>query len=159
TGGHPVMQDVTGIENAISSDQALDLKALPKRVLIVGGGYIAVEFAGIFATLGSEVTLAIRAEHVLRHFHHAIRLPLSEQMPTRGTKIRAHTHVKRIDKQGAELVATLTDGTTVTADAILYATGRKPNTHNLGLEEVGVKLTHADAIAVDAQLRTSVPHI
>jgi glutathione reductase (NADPH) len=159
TGAHPEMLDVPGIELAISSNEALDLKALPKRVLIVGGGYIAVEFAGIFGSLGSKVALAIRAEHVLRHFDHDVRMALTEEMAARGIKIHAHTHVKRIDKKGNELVATLTDGTEIAADAVLYATGRKPNTRDLGLAEVGVKLNHAGAIAVDAEQRTSVPHI
>ncbi|MGH7125427.1 MAG: glutathione-disulfide reductase [Stellaceae bacterium] len=159
TGGHPEMLDVPGIEHAISSNEALDLKALPKRVLIVGGGYIAVEFAGIFGTLGSTVTMAIRAEHVLRHFDHDVRIALTEELTARGIKIRARAHVSRIDKKGGELAATVTDGTTIVADAILYATGRKPNTRNLGLAEVGVRLNHAGAVAVDAEQRTSVPHI
>ena len=159
TGAHPEMLDVPGIEHAISSNEALDLKALPKRVLIVGGGYIGVEFAGIFGTLGSKVTMAIRADQVLRHFDHDVRVALAEEMSTRGIEIRAHTHVGRIDKRGDELVATLTDGAKVTVDAILYATGRQPNTRNLGLEEVGVRLTHAGAVAVDAEQRSSVPHI
>jgi glutathione reductase (NADPH) len=159
TGAHPEMLDVPGIEHAISSDEALDLKTLPRRVLIVGGGYIAVEFAGIFGTLGSKVTLAIRAEQVLRHFDHDVRVALTEEMTQRGIRIHAHTHVSRIDKKADELVATLMDGTKIAADAILYATGRKPNTRNLGLEGAGVRLTHAGAIAVDAEQRTSVQHI
>jgi glutathione reductase (NADPH) len=159
TGARPEMPEIPGIEHVISSDEALDLKALPKRALIVGGGYIAVEFAGIFASLGSKVTLAIRAEQPLRGFDHDIRSALAEEMTQRGIEIRARTRVVRVDKTAGGLVATLLDGTEIAADAILYATGRGPNTSNLGLEQVGVKLTEAGAVAVDDAQRTAVPHI
>ncbi len=159
SGAKPEMLDVPGIEHAISSDQALDLPALPKRVLIVGGGYIALEFAGIFGTLGSKVTLAIRAEQILRHFDHDVRLALTEELTARGIEIRAHTHVTRIDKRGDGLVASLKDGTTLAVDVILYATGRTPNTGALGLDEIGVKRRESGAIVVDEAQRTSVPHI
>jgi glutathione reductase (NADPH) len=159
TGAHPVMPEIPGIEHAISSDEALDLKALPKRVLIVGGGYIAMEFAGIFGTLGSKVTIAIRAERVLRHFDQDVRIALTEEMTARGIEIHAHAHVTRIDKQADGLVATLKEGTKIAADAILYATGRRPNTRDLGLAEAGVTLNKAGSIAVDEAHRTAVPHI
>ena len=159
TGAYPEMLEIPGIEHAISSNEALDLKALPKRVLIVGGGYIAMEFAGIFATLGSKVTVAIRAAQVLRHFDHDIRVALAEEMTARGIEIRAHTHVTRIDKTADGLVATLKDGAKISADVILYATGRRPTTRDLGLAEVGVRLNEAEAIVIDEAQRTSVPHI
>jgi len=159
TGARPEMPEVPGIEHVISSDEALDLKALPKRVLIVGGGYIAVEFAGIFGSLGSKVAMVIRAEQPLRGFDQDIRSALAEEMTQRGIEIRARTRVVRVDKTAGGMVATLLDGTEIAADAILYATGRGPNARNLGLEEVGVRLTEAGAVAVDDAQRTAVPHI
>jgi glutathione reductase (NADPH) len=159
TGARPVTPEIPGIEHVISSDEALDLAALPKRVLIVGGGYIAVEFAGIFGTLGSKVTMAIRADRPLRGFDHDIRSALAEEMTRRGIEIRARSQVVRIDKKGGGLVATLLDGTEIAADTILYATGRRPTTSKLGLDGVGVSFDGVGAIAVDAASRTAVPHI
>src|SRR5262249_50079436 len=121
--------------------------------------YIAMEFAGIFGTLGAKVTVAIRAAQVLRHFDHDIRVALTEEMTARGIEIRAHTHVTRVDKTPDGLVAILKDGTKLAADAILYATGRRPNTRGLGLAEVGVKLNEAEAVVVDKAQRTALPHI
>ena len=159
TGARPVMPEIAGIENVISSDEALDLAALPKRVLIVGGGYIAVEFAGIFGSLGSKVIMAIRADRPLRGFDQDVRSALAEELTERGVEIRARTQVVRVDKKGRALVATTLDGAEIAADAILYATGRGPNTRNLGLDKVGVTFTDAGMIAVDAASRTAVPHI
>jgi glutathione reductase (NADPH) len=159
TGARPVMPEIAGIEHVISSDEALDLPALPKRVLIVGGGYIAVEFAGIFGSLGSKVIMAIRADQPLRGFDHDIRSALAEEMTARGIEIHARTQVVRVDEKGRALVATTLEGAEIAADAILYATGRAPNTHDLGLDKVGVTFTEAGTIAVDAASRTAVPHI
>jgi glutathione reductase (NADPH) len=159
TGSWPEMPQIPGIEHVITSNEALDLEALPKRVLIVGGGYIAVEFAGIFATSGSKVTMGIRADKILRGFDLDVRAALTDEMTTRGIEIRPRTQIVRIDKKGGGLVATTLDGTEIAADTILYATGRRPNARNLGLEEVGVKLTEAGAIAADKAHRTAVPHI
>ena len=159
TGARPVMPEIAGIEHVISSDEALDLAALPKRVLIVGGGYIAVEFAGIFGSLGSKVIMAIRADRPLRGFDQDVRAALAEELTARGIEIRARTQVVRVDKKGRTLVVTTLDGTEIVADAILYATGRAPNTRNLGLDKVGVTFTDAGTIAVDAASRTAVPHI
>ncbi len=159
TGARSVMPQIPGIEHAISSDEALDLKALPKRVVIVGGGYIAMEFAGIFGTLGSKVTMAIRAEQVLRGFDHDVRSALTEELTQRGIEIRPRTRLARIDKRDQGLVATTTDGAEIAADQILFATGRRPNVANLGLMEAGVTLGEANMIAVDAHSRTAVPHI
>ena len=159
TGARPVMPQIPGIEHAISSDEALDLKALPKRVIIVGGGYIAMEFAGIFGTLGSKVTVAIRKEQVLRGFDHDVRAALTEELTQRGIEIRPRTRLARIDKRDHGLVASTTDGAEIAADQILFATGRRPNVGNLGLEEVGVTLGEAGMVSVDAHSRTAVPHI
>jgi glutathione reductase (NADPH) len=159
TGGHPVMPEIPGIEHVITSNEALDLKALPKRIVIVGGGYIAVEFAGIFETLGSEVTIAIRAERLLRGFDEDVRAALGEEIAARGVKILPGTRIARIDKTPGGLVATTLDGATLTADAVMYATGRRPNTAKLGLEAVGVAVNKAGAVAVDERFRTTVPNI
>jgi glutathione reductase (NADPH) len=159
TGAQPEMPQIPGIEHVITSNEALDLKALPKRVLIVGGGYIAVEFAGIFGTLGSKVTMVIRADQPLRGFDQDIRSALAAEMTGRGIEIRARTQVIRIDKKGHGLLATTLDGSEIATDAILYATGRRPDTSNLGLEDAGVTLDEAGAIAVDEASRTTVPHI
>ena len=159
TGAWPEMPKIPGIEHAITSNEALDLKALPKRIAIVGGGYIAVEFAGIFATLGSEVTMVIRADRLLRGFDEDVRIALGEEMTARGIEIRAHTRLDRIDKSPAGFVATAHDGSTLAADTVMYATGRKPNTRGLGLEALGVQVNKAGAVAVDENSRTTVPHI
>jgi len=159
SGGHPVMPEIPGIEHVITSNEALDLKSLPKRIIIVGGGYIAVEFAGIFETLGSEVSIAIRAERLLRGFDEDVRMALGEEIAARGVKILPRTQIARIDKTPGGLVATTLDGTTLTADAVMYATGRRPNTANLGLEAVGVAVNKAGAVAVDERFRTTVSNI
>ena len=159
TGAWPEMPKIPGIEHAITSNEALDLKALPKRIAIVGGGYIAVEFAGIFATLGSEVTMVIRGDRLLRGFDEDVRIVLGEEMTARGIKIQAHTRLDRIDKAPEGFVATAHDGSTFAADTVMYATGRKPNTRGLGLEALGVQVNKAGAVAVDENSRTTVPHI
>jgi glutathione reductase (NADPH) len=158
TGAWPEMPQIPGIDHVITSNEALDLKTLPKRVLIVGGGYIAVEFAGIFRTLGAEVSMAIRAEQVLRGFDQDIRAALGEEMAARGIRIRPRTRLVSIDKMARGLVATTPDGEEIAADVIMYATGRRPNTAELGLEDVGVRLNEAGAVVVDTASRAA-PHI
>jgi glutathione reductase (NADPH) len=159
TGGHPVVPDVPGIEHAITSNEALDLKALPRRIVIVGGGYIAVEFAGIFQGLGSEVTEVIRGEELLNGFDDDIRVALALEMRARGVTLHTRTHVTRIEKGRAGITATLSTGAEVSADCILYATGRRPNTRNMGFAEAGVRLDSNGAVIVDEASRTSVPNI
>ncbi|MBX6369851.1 MAG: glutathione-disulfide reductase [Rhodospirillales bacterium] len=159
TGAHPVVPAIPGIEAAITSNEALDLEALPRRIIIVGGGYIAVEFAGIFASLGSEVTLVIRGEELLNGFDDDVRATLALEMRGRGVEIRARTEIVRIEKGPGGITATTRLGEELGADIILYATGRRPNTRGIGLEEVGVRLTETGAVDVDEWSRTSVPNI
>ena len=158
-GGWPWKPRIPGIEHAISSNEALELDTLPERILIVGGGYIAVEFAGIFHGLGSTVTQMIRAEHLLNGFDDGVRHELGEQMRASGIDIINRSNPVSI-KAATSGYSVLTDtGRTIETDLVMFATGRRPNTAGLGLETAGVVLTGAGAIAVDADSRTSVPGI
>ena len=159
TGAWPELPKIPGIEHAITSNEALDLKALPRRILIVGGGYIAVEFAGIFRTLGAEVRMAIRADKLLRGFDEDVRIALGEEMTARGIEIHAHTHLDRIEKTPEGFVATAHDGAKFAADTVMYATGRKPNTATLGLQALGIEVNKSGAVVVDQNSRTSLPHV
>jgi glutathione reductase (NADPH) len=159
SGAHPVMPAIPGIEHAISSNEALELPSLPRRALVVGGGYIAVEFAGIFATAGAEVTIAIRGEELLRGFDDDVRVTLAQELRTRGLTIRARTEIARIEKRGGSYVAYTAAGDEISADVVLYATGRRPNTRALGLEELGIALNEAGAVPVDEWQKTALPHI
>lgn len=159
TGGRPEKPAVPGIEHAITSDEALDLKALPKRIVIVGGGYIAVEFAGIFAAAGVEVTELIRADQILRGFDGDIRAHLAGEMTKQGIRICAGVRVTRIDKLPSGYRLTAEDGETFETDLVMYATGRVPNTAKLGLAGVGVHLNKRGAIAVDEWQQTTAPTI
>jgi glutathione reductase (NADPH) len=159
TGAHPVVPAVPGIEAAITSNEALDLEALPRRILIVGGGYIAVEFAGIFATLGTEVTLVIRGEELLNGFDDDVRATVALEMRGRGIAIRARTEIAHIEQGPGGITATTRLGEELAADVVFYATGRRSNTKGIGLEEVGVRLTEAGAVVVDEWSRSSVPNI
>lgn len=159
TGAHPVLPDTPGIEHAITSNEALDLKEFPKRVVIVGGGYIAVEFAGIFHTLGAQVTLVLRGDMVLRGFDQDVREHLTQEVTERGLRILTGTLVESIEKTADGLKAKLNNGQSLTCDQILYATGRVPNTRSLQLEGVGVKTGAKGEVLVDEWSRTSVPNI
>ena len=159
TGGWPKMPDIPGIKHAITSNEALELAQFPKRVAIVGGGYIAVEFAGIFNSFGSEVTEIIRAPQILRGFDEDARQTLAEEMKKKGIDIRAETVVEEIVKDGDGYLLKLKDGGVLDADLVMYATGRAPNTHGLGLEEAGIALDEVGAIKVDEFSKTAVDHI
>jgi glutathione reductase (NADPH) len=159
TGGWPRLPAIPGIEHAISSNEAFHLKELPERVLVVGGGYIAVEFAGIFAGLGARVTLAHRGELFLRGFDDDVRSGLEVEMRKRGIDLRFQMKLARIERSGAGLRAHFVDGTHTDADQILFAIGRDPNVAGLGLERIGVALGADGAVAVDAYSRTSVPNV
>jgi glutathione reductase (NADPH) len=158
-GGWPSLPNIPGIEHAITSNEALDLPELPARMAIVGGGYIAVEFCGIFRAAGVEVTEVIRAAEVLRGFDEEVRAFLSAQMEKRGVRILRETVVRGIDKNNAGLILSLADGSALETDAVIYATGRAPNTRGLGLEEAGVQLGDNGEVAVDAWNRSSVRNI
>ena len=159
TGGWPTMPDIPGIEHVITSNEALDLERLPGRMVIVGGGYIAVEFAGIFNALGVEVTEIVRADTVLRGFDEDMRLALAEEMRKRGVNLRCESVVRGIEKENGAYSLRLAGGDIVDADLVMYATGRAPRTKGLGLEAAGVELDGKGAVTVDAFSRTSQPNI
>ena len=159
-GGTPVMPDIPGIEHAISSNQAFHLEVLPESIAVGGGGYIAVEFAGIFAGLGANVTQFYRGDQILRGFDNDIRNHLAEEIVKKGIDLRLHTNVTAISKNDdGSLKLTLTGGDHQDVDAIMFATGREPKTHGLGLEQAGVELNDRSAIITNAGLQTSVPNI
>lgn len=159
TGGRPFVPEVPGAALAITSDEVFDLPALPARIVIVGSGYIACEFACIFAGLGSEVTQVFRAPHILRGFDAEARAHLQGAMAAQRIALHAGAEVARIEADGATRIVHLTDGTRLAADAVLYATGRRPNTAGLGLEALGVGLAPSGAVEVDAYSQTAVPSI
>lgn len=160
TGGWPQIPDIPGREHAISSNEAFFLKELPKRVLVVGGGYIAVEFAGIFHGLGADTTLLYRGELFLRGFDGAVRKHLQEELTKRGMNLQFNSDIKRIDKQAdGSLSVTLKDGRELVADCVFYATGRRPMLDNLGLENTGVKLDERGFVEVDEQYQSAEPSI
>jgi glutathione reductase (NADPH) len=150
---------IAGLEYVISSNEAFHLKQLPKRILIQGGGYIAVEFAGIFAGLGSKVTLVYRGENILRGFDDDVREHLRGEMEKRGIKIITKQTVTAIEKVEHGYDVELSDNEQVMADLVMYAIGRKPNVHGLGIEAAGVKLDETGGIAVDAYSKTTVENI
>ncbi len=159
TGARPWRPDIPGAELAIVSDDAFHLPSLPKRVVIVGGGYIAVEFAGIFNGLGAEVTTVLRRERVLRGFDEECRQAVHDGMAAKGVRFRTGAQIVRLERRDGAIAATLADGSSLEADVVMYATGRHPNTAGLGLDKVGVHLDKAGAIAVDEWSRSTVPNI
>jgi glutathione reductase (NADPH) len=159
TGSWPLMPKLPGIEHAISSNECFHLEKLPTRVVVVGGGYIALEFAGIFNGLGSKTTVLYRGEQVLRGFDHDVRNFLQQELVKKGIDVRCRTNVTRIDKVAGALRVTLDDGTAIECDEVLYATGRRPLTRNMGLEKAGVALDDVGAIKVDGWSKSSVPNI
>lgn len=159
TGSRPYKPELPGAELAITSNEALELETLPGRVVIVGGGYIAVEFACIFNAAGAKVTMLIRGASVLRGFDGDIRAALSAELTKSGIDIKCETTVRDIEKRDGGLSVMTRAGETLEADTVLFATGRLPNTEGLGLEEAGVERTEADAVWVDPSSRTNVPSI
>ncbi len=160
TGAAPYLgAEIAGLQHVISSNEAFHLKQLPKRILIQGGGYIAVEFAGIFNGLGSEVTLVYRGENILRGFDDDVREHLRAEMERRGIKIITRQTVTGIEKVEHGLAVELSNKESVVVDQAMFATGRKPNIGGLGLEAAGVKLADNGGIAVDEFSRTSTPSI
>ena len=160
TGGWPFVPDIPGREHAITSNEAFYLDELPRRVLVVGGGYIAVEFASIFHGCGADTTLLYRGELFLRGFDGSLRDHLKDELIKKGLDLQFNADITRIDKQAdGTLLATLEDGRTLEADCIFYATGRRPMLDGLGLENVDVALDKRGFIAIDDQFRTTTPSI
>jgi glutathione reductase (NADPH) len=160
TGAQPSYGDpIPGLTHAISSNQAFHLRQLPHRVLIQGGGYIAVEFAGIFAGLGSHVTLVYRGENILRGFDDDIRRHLRMEMEKQGIRVITGCKVAAIEHRGAHLSAQLSSGNHIPADCVMFATGRLPNVAQIGLKQAGVEIAKNGGIAVDDFSRTTVPNI
>lgn len=160
TGGWPQVPDIPGKEHAITSNEAFFLESLPRRVLVVGGGYIAVEFAGIFHGLGAQTSLLYRNDLFLRGFDRGVREHLRDELTRKGLDLQFNSDIVRIDKQAdGTLAATLKDGRVLEADCVFYATGRRPQLDNLGLENVSVDLDERGYIKVDETYRTSEPSI
>lgn len=160
TGGRPnIDPKLPGREHVITSNEAFDLKTMPRRVVVAGGGYIAVEFASIFNGLGADVTLVYRGEKILRGFDEDLRDGLTAAMTKRGIRIVTGQVFTKIEKSGGALAGHLTGGEILEADAIMFAIGRSPNSTGLGLEAAGVKLDGDGAVVVDAGSRTTVASI
>jgi glutathione reductase (NADPH) len=159
TGGWPHVPEFPGNDLAITSNEIFDLETFPQRLLVVGGGYIAVEFAGIFNGLGAEVTQLYRGPLFLRGFDPDIRAHAAQEIAKTGVDLRFETNVQSITRGAGGLQVSLTDGSSLETDVVLYATGRKPHLDGLGLENTGVKLTEFGAIAVDEHFQTDEPGI
>ena len=159
TGGRPHVPDIPGRELVITSNDMFDLEPFPKRLLVVGGGYIASEFASIFQGLGAQVTQLYRGTQILRGFDTEIASFVATEMQKKGVQLRLQADITAVRRGSTGLRATLQNGEVLEADAVLYATGRVPLVQGLGLEAAGVQLNDKGAIEVDAQYRTSVPSI
>jgi glutathione reductase (NADPH) len=159
TGGHPFIPDIPGANLAISSNEAFDLPQLPHSILIEGGGYIAVEFATIFAGLGVSTTIVYRGDRLLRGFDEDMRIGLEAGLIERGIKLIYNTTIRSLSHAGQDVATTFSDGVTAPYGAVMFATGRIPNTADLGLEHLGIKLSASGAILVDAYSQSSVPSI
>jgi glutathione reductase (NADPH) len=161
TGARPALPRIPGVEHAITSNEAFELPALPRRILIVGGSYIAVEFAGIFNGLGSQVTLAYRGAQILRGFDDDVRHHLAAEMAKKGVHILLRSAVERIERRpdGALVARFAPDGSAVECDAVMFATGRVPNTRDLGLEEAGAELGENGEVIVDKFSASTAPSV
>ncbi len=159
TGGWPVVPDIPGKEHIVTSTEAFYLEELPRRAIVVGGGYIAVEFAGIFNGVGVDTTLMYRGPLFMRGFDQDVRTHLAGEMAKAGIDLQFSTNIAAIEKTASGLTATLEDGSVVETDLIMYATGRAPKVAGLGLEDLGVELADNGAIVVDDYFKTSVSSI
>ena len=159
TGGWPSIPDIPGKEHVVSSNEVFFLETLPEKIIIVGGGYIAVEFAGILNGLGVDTTLLYRGPLFLRGFDQDVREFMAEEMRKKSIKLKFQINIDHIEKIDKQLRATLNDKSTLLAGQIMYATGRKPNTEELGIESLGITLDKNAAIVVNDQYQTNVPSI
>ena len=161
TGGAPNHGiEIPGIEHVISSNEAFHLEELPKRIVIQGGGYIALEFACIFAGFGSDVTVIYRGDNILRGFDEDVRKHARAEMEKRGITILTGCTITKVDKHGQEFTTHLSNGSSIASEKVMFAIGRHPNIANLGLEKAGVAINpNNGGVQVDAWSKTSVPHI
>ena len=160
TGGRPWTPEIPGTEYSITSDEAFHLKALPQRVIVVGGGFIACEFAGIFNGLGADVVQVYRGEQILRGFDHDVQATLAKEMIKKGIDIRLHTNVIELIKTSeGQITAKLDDGSELQADTVMFATGRVPNVRDLGLRDAGVHALPGGMIPVNEYSRTNLPNV
>ncbi len=158
-GGWPWVPEFPGSELAVSSNEVFDLESFPERFLVLGGGYIAVEFASIFNGLGSDTHLIYRGELFLRGFDHEVREFTRDQMRQKGVQLHFETNIERIDKVEGGLAVTLTDGEILEVDAVLAATGRRPHLEGLGLDTLGVALDDGGYIKVNERFESSLPSV
>jgi glutathione reductase (NADPH) len=159
TGGRPVMPQLPGAGHAITSNEAFHLESLPRSMVIVGGGYIAIEFACIFNGLGVETMLVYRGAKILRGFDEELRDFLTQDLLKRGIDIKCNAQIAGIEKARSRLKVTLEDGSTLDAGRVMFATGRSPNTAGIGLEAAGVRMGDKGEIVVDAHSRSTAEHI
>jgi len=160
TGGRPWKPDgFEGAEHIITSEEAFHLPQLPRKIMIAGGGYIAVEFAGIFNGLGVDTTLVYRGANILRGFDDNIRAHVTDEMKKRGVKIVLGCQHERIEKTATGFISHMSSGSAIETDLVMFATGRRPYVEGLGLEAAGVKLNEAGAVAVDKFSKTNVDNI
>ncbi len=159
TGGRAVRPEIPGAELGMISDDLFALQSVPKRLTVVGSGYIALEFACVFRGLGAEVDVIYRGDLPLRGFDQDIRTALVEALEAQGIRQHRNRHIARLDRRGDHLILNCLGGEAVESDAVLFAIGRAPNTHGLGLDHAGVFCTEGGAIEVDEDHRTTIPHI
>lgn len=159
TGGWPEVPEIPGAELAFTSNQAFHLPTLPRRVAVIGGGYIAVEFTGIFHGLGAAACLLYRGHCFLRGFDDDLRDFLAGEMRAKGVDLRFDAPVRSIEREGEALRVSYGEGQSVVVDGVMMATGRRPNTRGLGLAEIGVALSERGAVIVDEEARSSVPSV
>ena len=159
TGGHPTKPEIAGADMAITSNEIFSLPEMPKKMLIVGGGYIASEFAGILNGLGVEVTQFYRGAQILRGFDEEARGLIADGMIEKGVNLHLGTNVVEMRREGTGIHVTATNGDEHTFDQVMFATGRHANTDGLGLEDIGVKLGRGGEILVDDYSQTAVPSI
>jgi len=158
-GGKSFLPKIKGIDLCINSDQALDLKALPKKIVINGGGYIALEFASIFASFGSDVTLIYRGKHILRGFDADISNLITEEYIKNNIKILTETEIISVSKTNHDLLVTLSNNEEIISNEVMFATGRVPNTNGLGLNEIGINNGSIGEVIVDKNNQTSINNI
>jgi glutathione reductase (NADPH) len=159
TGGHPTLPDLPGRQHGITSDQFFHLPSLPRRTVVAGGGYIAVELAAILNGLGSKVTLVHRGPQLLRAMDADLGVFLAAEMVKKGIDVRCNTLIASVTADGEEKQVRLKDGDEIDADCVLFATGRHANTDGMGLAAAGVEMKDNGAVVVDEHFRTSVPSI